>query len=204
MFETVATMPSVTVDLEALDSKIATLASQLDAGKHRFLMLIGEYDSHQGWGNGGFRSCAHYLNWRVGLTLGAGREHVRVARALPELPKISEALRCGQLSYSKARAMTRVATPENEEYLLTMALAATASQVEKIARGLRRTRDAGAANDEAEAQHEARMLDFRTEEDGSLRIEGRLPPELGAELKRALEQAMHALAEGVPAETHVP
>jgi Domain of unknown function (DUF222) len=66
-----------------------------------------EFDARAGWNNG-FRSCAAWLSWRVGLDLGAARERVRVARALGTLPLLARALACGELSYAKVRALTRV------------------------------------------------------------------------------------------------
>ena len=89
------------------------------------------------WGNG-FRSCAAWLTWRIGLDRGAARERVRVARALGTLPRLAQALARAELSYSKVRALTRVATPETEERLLKVGLAGTAEHVERIVRGWRR------------------------------------------------------------------
>src|SRR5262245_53566636 len=114
----VPTHPNI-VELERLGDEIAELAAHLDAATARLLDLIREFDTRGGWGNG-FRSCAHWLAWRVGLELGAAREHVRVARALGSLPRLSQALARGELSYSKVRALTRVATPETEERLLAV------------------------------------------------------------------------------------
>src|SRR5207249_2260194 len=99
-------------ELERLGDEIAELSAHLDAATARLLDLIREFDARGGWGNGsGFRSCAHWLTWRVGLNPGAARERVRVARALGTLPRLAEALARGELSYSKVRALTRVATP---------------------------------------------------------------------------------------------
>jgi hypothetical protein len=92
------------VEVERLGDEIAELAAHLDAATGRLLDLIREFDVRGGWGNG-FRSCAHWLAWRVGLELGAAREHVRVARALGALRRLNTALACGELSYSKARAL---------------------------------------------------------------------------------------------------
>src|SRR5215470_16406249 len=86
------------VELERLGDEIAELAAHLDAATARLLDLIREFDARGGWGNG-FASCAHWLAWRVGLALGAAREHVRVARALGSLPGLREALARGELSY---------------------------------------------------------------------------------------------------------
>jgi Domain of unknown function (DUF222) len=84
-----------------------------------------------GWDTG-FSSCAGWLTWRTGLDPGAARERVRVARALPSLPRIAQALARGELSYSKIRALTRVATPETEERLLAIGREGTAKHVERI------------------------------------------------------------------------
>src|SRR5437870_13142081 len=90
-------------DLDQLGDEIAELAAHLDAATARLLDLIREFDARGGWGNG-FRSCAHWLSWRVGLAPGAAREHVRVARALGTLPLRGQALARGELSYAKLRA----------------------------------------------------------------------------------------------------
>ena len=123
--------------VDQLGDQIAVLSAQIQAATYQLLVLIREFDEKSGW-NTGFRSCAHWLNWRTGLELGAAREKVRVAKALGELPILSEAMRCGELSYSKVRALTRVATPDNEEELLGFAKACPAAHVEKLVRAWRR------------------------------------------------------------------
>ena len=66
-------------ELDQLGDEIAVLSAHLDAATARLLDLIREFDARGGW-NSGFRSCATWLSWRVGLDLGAARERVRVAR----------------------------------------------------------------------------------------------------------------------------
>src|SRR5467141_3255336 len=109
-----------TAELDRLGDEIAEVSAHLEAATARLLDLIREFDAREGWGNG-FRSCAHWLSWRVGLDLGAAREKVRVARALPALPRIDELFLKGRLSYSKVRALTRVATGENDGMLADIA-----------------------------------------------------------------------------------
>src|SRR5437762_8092438 len=109
--------PASIIELECLGDHIAELSAHLDAATARLLDLIREFDTRGGWGNG-FRSCAHWLSWRVGLDPGAAREKVRVARALGRLPLLAAALARGELSYAKVRALTRVATAETEARLL--------------------------------------------------------------------------------------
>jgi len=103
-------MRTCTSDLDRLDNEIAELSAHLDAATARLLDLIREFDAREGWNNG-FRSCAAWLSWRVGLSPCSAREHVRVARALGSLPLLAQALARGELSYAKVRALTG-STPE--------------------------------------------------------------------------------------------
>jgi Domain of unknown function (DUF222) len=160
--------------LDQLGAEIAALSAHLDAATAHLLDLIREFDVHAGWNNG-FRSCAHWLNWRVGLDMGAARERVRVARALGTLPLLSQALAKGELSYAKVRALTRVATPETEARLLAVGRAGTADQVERIVRGWRRM-DRKAEIAEAQRQHAYRALRVYQAEDGMVVVRGRLAP----------------------------
>jgi hypothetical protein len=129
--------PPRIAELDKLGDEIAELSAHLEAATARLLALIRAFDTRGGWNNG-FRSCAAWLSWRVGLDPGAARERVRVARALGTLPRLAEALGRGELSYAKIRAITRVATPDTEAVLLRVGTAGTASHVERIVRGWRK------------------------------------------------------------------
>jgi hypothetical protein len=193
-----------TIEFERLGDEIAVLSAHLDAATAHLLDLIREFDARAGW-NTGFRSCAEWLSWRVGLDRGAARERVRVARALATLPRLAQALARGELSYAKVRALTRVATPETEERLLAVGRAGTAEHVERIVRGWRRV-DRLAEAQETARRHTSRALHVYQDEDGMVVIRGRLAPEVGAVLIQALTAAREALyqkahARNVPAET---
>ena len=151
-----------------------------------------EFDRRHGWE--GFRSCAHWLNWRTGLDLGAAREKLRVAAALADLNHLSAAMACGRLSYSMVRALTRVATPATEASLVALACGATAAQVERLVRGWRQA-DREAQPDAEKLRLAHRMLSTRVDDDGMLVLRARLTPEVGAVVLRALEAAL----EQVPA-----
>jgi hypothetical protein len=180
-----------TTELDRLGDEIAELSAHLDAATARLLALIREFDARGGW-NTGFRSCAAWLSWRVGLAPGAARERVRVARALGTLPALAAALARGELSYAKVRALTRVATPETEARLLAVGRAGTAVHVERIVRGWRRV-DRQAEAREAARQHAGRALHVYQDEDGTVVLRGRLTPEVGALLLRALDAARETL-----------
>src|SRR5437899_7872566 len=194
------------LEVERLGDEIAVLCARLAAATARLLDLIREFDARGGW-NTGFHSCAAWLSWRVGLDRGAARERVRVARALGTLPRLAKALGRGELSYSKVRALTRVATPETEERLLAVGRAGTAEHVERIVRGWRRV-DRQAEVRETARRHASRALHVYQDEDGMVVIRGRLAPEVGAVLVQALTAARQALYQqcraSVFAETHSP
>jgi len=186
----VPTPPNI-VALERLGDEIAELSAHLDAATARLLDLIRQFDARGGW-NCGFRSCAHWLSWRVGLDLGAARERVRVARALETLPRLAASLARGELSYAKARALTRVATPETEERLLKVGRGEPAANVERIVRAWRRV-DRKAEASECKRQHASRGLYVHHDDDGTLVLRGRFTPEVGALLLRALDAARETL-----------
>jgi uncharacterized protein DUF222 len=180
-----------TRSLDRLGDEIAELSAHLDAAIAHLLDLIREFDAREGWNNG-FRSCAAWLSWRVGLDLGAARDRVRVAHALGTLPRLTGALARGELSYSKVRALTRVATPETEERLLAVGRAGTAEHIERIVRGWRRVDRKAEVREEAH-RHTIRALHVYQDEDGMVVLRGRLTPEAGVVLMRALDAARETL-----------
>src|SRR5437016_8609534 len=183
--------PAHLVELERLGDAIAELSAHLDAATARLLDLIREFDARGGWGNG-FSSCAAWLTWRIGLDRGAARERVGVARALGTLPLLAQALARGELSYSKVRALTRIATPETEERLLRVGTAGTAEHVERIVRGWRRV-DRQAEARETARRHASRALHVYQDGDGLVVVRGRLDQEVGAVLLQALAAARETL-----------
>jgi hypothetical protein len=185
---TSATAATTAADLESLGERIAELSAHIQAATYQLLVMIREFDERSGWNWGACRSCAHWLNWRTGIDLGAAREKVRVARALGELPLISASMRKGEISYSKVRAMTRVATAATEAELLDFARAGTAMHVEKLVRAWRRV-DRIEEMEHEERRQATRSLTAYTDEDGMVVVRGRLTPEAGAALLRSLDAA---------------
>ncbi|HEU4779250.1 MAG TPA: DUF222 domain-containing protein [Steroidobacteraceae bacterium] len=177
-------------------AEICTLAGRINAAHHRWLKLIAEFDERKGWSDGGSQSCAHWLNWKCGLAMGAAREKVRVARALQKLPKVAAAMELGTLSYSKVREISRVGNDGNEDYLLMIAECGTAAHVEKLVRAYRRCQEAEELSREAR-QKQSRSVSLRYDDDGSLIMSCRLPAEAGAMMLKALELALEKL----PADT---
>lgn len=166
--------------VRAVESELVELAGHLAAATCRFLQLLAEFDDRDGWAGPGLRSCAHWLNWRVGLSLRTAREHLRVAHALRDLPETSAAFAAGRVSYAKVRALTRIATATNERGLLTVALHGTASHVESVVAAAR----SGLDPRQAAAR---RGMRWSRAGDGSLLVSLRIPAAEGAQLVAAVE-----------------
>src|SRR5690606_22423090 len=123
--------------IDELDRAIVNLAARINAATHDFLVLIRRFDERSGWLKWGCESCADWLHYRCDISRSAAREKVRVAHAIKTLPSIGRAFAEGKLSYSKVRALTRVAGPHNEDELVAFALTTTAARVEERCRELR-------------------------------------------------------------------
>lgn len=179
-------------EIDGIADEITTLAAHIHAATHRLLALLARFDGLRGWEREGHRSCAHWLAFCTGIDLGAAREKVRAARALEDLPETSAAMARGALSFAKVRALTRVATAENENELLELAHGSTAAELERMVRGWRLLN----RKDEADLErirHASRTLSIFPDSDGMYVVRGRLDPEVGALLMRAVEAAGDAL-----------
>ena len=172
-----------------LGAEITELCSYIYAAEHRLLTLVREFDEQKGWEWLGFHTCAHWLNFKCGIDMNTARERVRVAHALGKLPKIDARFASGALSYSKVRAITRIADESNEDYLLSVAKHGTAHHVEKLVSRYRRVERLREAESACTA-YDSRQLNYHYDSDGCLVIKGRFPAEQGALIVKALEMAM--------------
>jgi hypothetical protein len=172
--------------LPDLAAAITAGAVRLAAATAAWLRLIAEFDRREGWHGYGIASCAHWLSWQCGLSPGAAREHVRVAQALESLPLIDAAFAEGRLSYSKVRALTRIAQADSEASLVDIALELTASQVERTVRQWRRA-DQPDDSDDAEPRANRPSFDHWWDDTGMLNVQVRLGTEDGAAFLAAID-----------------
>lgn len=184
-------------ELYKLGERIAELAARINAAEARMMTLIADFDRRGGWKDGGYASCAEWLAWRIGIKIGPARERVRTARALENLPRTADALADGSISYAKVRALTRVATPEHEAELLEFARAGSAAKLERTLRMWKKlSRDEELTAEQA--RRHSRTLSVFVDGDGMYVVKGRLEPEVGAVLMRAVEAASDALFRRAP------
>jgi uncharacterized protein DUF222/HNH endonuclease len=184
--------------IDELDEAICRLAARVNAVNYRLLVLVREFDDRMGWAKWSHKNCAEWLSWRCQISLSAAREKVRTAQALRDLPGISLAFREGRLSYTKVRALTRVAAMQDEDSLLRYALGATAPQVEERCRQIRNVHPHSARD--AQRAWEARSLSaYRNAARGTLCLRVELPLEVGELVMQAIERALEQeeIADGV-------
>jgi hypothetical protein len=179
--------------LDQLETDIISLSSHINSMEYEFLVLVREFDLRQGWKAYHFNHCATgqpllWLNMKCGMAPGTAREKLRVANALFDLPQTSTAFQKGDLSYSKARALSRIATPTTEEHLLDYALKATAAQVDRHCMELRNVQRQASTQD-ANRLHENRYLSCSAHSDGSVTLSVELPKESADLVMKALEMA---------------
>ena len=159
--------------------ELAVLSAQVSALTARWLELAVELGE-----DGDVEDPARFLAFRCGVTVREAREYLRVGAALRELPLIRAAFARGELTFSKVRALTRVATPSCEESLFELAGVLTASQLERALRAFQRV-----ATEDARRSQELEFVSYQFEEDGSLYLRARLPAEDGMLVVKALEAA---------------
>jgi hypothetical protein len=175
--------------VDELDAAIGRLVRQVNADSYRMLVLVREFDDRFGFKKWSFDSCAEWLAWRASITLSTAREKVRTAHALRALPAISAAFEAGRLSYSKVKALTRVAHLRDEEVLLKHALDATVPQVEERCRQIRNVAP-DSAHHARRAWESRSLVAWRDERRGVLRLTVEVPIEEGELIIRALDCAV--------------
>lgn len=174
---------SADLDTEQLSILIAGLAGRINAATCEWLGYVAEADRRGAWS--GFASCSAWLSWLCGIGPGTASDHVRVARALVDLPVIRCHFAAGSLSYSQVRALIRGAGIVPEAELVEYARHATGAQLERLIRSLR-----GVVNEDEEDTAQSRQhATWHIDEDGSLVIKARLSGEWAEAWIAALEQA---------------
>ncbi|MCZ4649989.1 DUF222 domain-containing protein [Gordonia amicalis] len=163
---------------EVLEGRVLGYAAQITAMTAEFLDHVAELDQRNSWRGPGIHSLGHWLSWRAGLSQRTAQEQIRVARALRELPAVRQMFGEGRLTYSKVRALTRVATPLREKELVNVALSCTASQLERVVRAMRQI-DSSAGGDGEQQPVESRGS-CKWNFDGTLSVSMRLAPLDGA------------------------
>ena len=173
-------------DPAELRRAVTRMAGHINLADWRFIKLIAAMERTRGWREGGYCNLGNWLDHRCGLGPCAARERIRIGRALAKVPQIDAAFRDGMISYSKVRAITRVATPDTDAMLLAIAEGSSAAQLESLVRTYERV----GKSDSGRASSEQRRSLSWYYEDGMLVITAAVPAERGALVIKALQEVV--------------
>jgi len=187
------------VPVDRLEAEIIGWSGNLVAGMARLLGVVAEFDRREAWKGWGCRSAAHWLSWKCGDSLHTAREKVRVARRLEELPLVAAAFGQGRLSYSKVRAVPRVATGVDDDHWLEVALDSPGSQLDRIVAEVRSALERD-ENRDARTAFERRRVTRCRRCDGLAEMSMVAPGDVVATVWAVIDtDALEALAEPDPA-----
>jgi hypothetical protein len=187
----------IDVDDASLVDRVRVQGAQLAAMTCQWLEAIGELVVRGTWADQGAKTPAVWLSWLVGLAPSTARDHVRIALRLRELPQIRDAFAAGQISYSKVRAITRMAVPELQDMLLQWCAHATASDIQRVIAGFAHTRRAIQGDGTARTQRHGLFLSYEDEHTATITIRTSVPEAMALmndaqrvlEVERGLEAA---------------
>jgi hypothetical protein len=121
--------PPNEVRLRELTEQVRSVQSQIARLQAESVRLVAELDALPAPDT---MTTSAWLAWAAGLTTGEARRQVSLARRLPELPALSDAMASGAISEGVAATLVKVATPANEAVLLDTAKAATGPQLARL------------------------------------------------------------------------
>jgi len=180
-------------EIKELDTAIGNLFRIINSASYELMVMIREFDERSGWLECSFTDAVSWLMWRCDLNLDVARDKLRIAHALKELPLLSKAFSQGNLPYSKVRALTRVATPDNESELLTMARKMSTSHVEHQCQQMKHAEE-NSVQEAMHAYHTRSLRSTRNEPRGVMTISIEVPIEEGALFEKAVDKVAAGLS----------
>lgn len=194
---------SVAPIVGSLRQAVIEAGGRWSSSQYRLVHLVADLDASGEWAVDGAPTCAHWVAAAIDVEVCTAREWLRIGAALRHLPEIDAAFASGRLSYSKVRALTRVATPETEAELCAIAQRIPAGQLRCALAAWRMARE---TPEETEArQHAARALTWRVDVDGTVTGWFRLPPGDAAVLQAAVDARLRCTrpraSAGAPGDT---
>ena len=175
----------------SLRSAVVDGARRLSLDMSAFISLLVDFDLGGEWAFDNARSCAHWVAQRADIELCTVREWLRIGHALTTVDEIARRFADGQLSYSKVRALTRVADADNQHELCAIAERVSAGELHgALAAWLNRTESPEQRQQRQRAQTK---FGWRTEADGMIAGWFRYPPASGGVLTSTVDtQVMRA------------
>ncbi len=177
---------------------VSEIGARLAGAQHALIDAVVALDESGEWAADGSVTCAHWVADHLDIEVCTAREWLRIGKLLQSLPQIAGRFANKQLSYSKVRSLTRVATSENELELCEIALRTPAGRLgHALAAWLNRH---SPPDNTARRQHQARGVRWRLAPDGMTTFTITLPPLMAGTFQAAIDTTLlrnqtHAAAE---------
>ena len=119
----------MTTTLSPLATKLRETAGVWARSQYELVILAAEFADSGEWVLDGAPTAASWLSDIADVETCTTREWIRIGRCLAVLHASAAAFEAGELSYSKIRTLTRVATVENEAELVALAKTVSAADL---------------------------------------------------------------------------
>ena len=160
--------------ISSLRVELVDLGARFSRGQRELVRIAAALDESGEWALDGAKTCAHWIAEALDIEVCTAREWLRIGHALNELPLTDAAFASGDLSYSKIRAVTRIAEPENEAELVDIARRVAAGKLAAALAAWLARRETPEQTEER--QQKATSLSWKTDVDGMMLLSGRLTP----------------------------
>ncbi len=171
-----------------LRGKVAEVGQRWAMSLAGLVRVVVELDDSGEWAFDGSATCAHWVSGALDVEVCTAREWLRVGRAIRAMPLLGELMDRRRLSFTKVRALTRLATVENVAELSVLAERTSAGQMGAVlAAWSLRNEDDETRN---RLHRRERGLRYRVEPDGMVTASLRMTPEQFAVLGPVVDAEM--------------
>ncbi len=115
----------------SLDERLVAARKVQRGADHRLAILLAELADAGGFRLLGYASIEQYAVAALELTSRVTRDLLRIGRSMPELPRLNAALAAGEVDWTKAREVVRVATAQTDASWTARAKTMSARVIER-------------------------------------------------------------------------
>lgn len=114
----------------AIHARLLAALRDLQRAERNAVLLFGEILRRKLYRDLGYASIQAYTAETLGFTPSKTSQFVRLAGALEELPHLRRSVATGELGWTKAREVAKVATPRSEQHWITEAKRSSSRRLE--------------------------------------------------------------------------
>jgi len=121
-----------------IHTRLETVLTELQRAEKNAVLLFGEILRRKLYRDLGYSSIQAYAAESLGFTPSKTSQFVRLTGAREELPRLRQSVAAGELGWTKAREVAKVATPESEERWIAEAERSSSRKLEQTVQAARK------------------------------------------------------------------